>query len=55
MDDWAADHAQEEVFAPALMRQPVASPAAAWAHLTAAGNVLRLQSGESGRTRAQAT
>ena len=38
----------QEVFAPALMRQPVASPAAAWAHLTAAGNVLRLQSGESG-------
>jgi len=38
----------QEVFAPALMQRPFASPAEAWAHLTAATDVLRLQSGETG-------
>jgi D-galactarolactone cycloisomerase len=37
-----------EVFAPALVNRTFASPAAAWAHMTAMSNVLRLQSGESG-------
>lgn len=38
----------EEVFAPALLQRPFASPAEAFAHLTAISNVLRLQSGETG-------
>ena len=37
-----------EVFAPALVDQAFSSPAAAWAHMNAISNVLRLQSGESG-------
>jgi D-galactarolactone cycloisomerase len=37
-----------EVFAPALVNRTFPSPAAAWAHMTAMSNVLRLQSGESG-------
>lgn len=37
-----------EVFAPALAGRAFASPAAAWAHMNAASNALRLQSGEYG-------
>ncbi len=37
-----------EVFAPALVDRAFASPAAAWAHMTAISDVLRLQSGEPG-------
>jgi D-galactarolactone cycloisomerase len=38
----------KEVFAPLLVRERFASPAAAWASMTALSNVLRLQSGEPG-------
>jgi L-alanine-DL-glutamate epimerase-like enolase superfamily enzyme len=38
----------KEVFAPLLVRDSFASPAAAWASMTASSNVLRLQSGEPG-------
>ena len=37
-----------EVFAPLLLRRTFASPAEAWAYMTASSNVLRLQSGEPG-------
>jgi len=37
-----------EVFAPALVNRTFPSPAAAWAHMNAISNVLRLQSGEPG-------
>jgi len=38
----------KEVFAPLLVQRTFASPGEAWSHLTAASNILRLQSGEPG-------